>query len=265
MLWTGLGPIRRRHETWAARANARFENQAFQNQQISVQGAKGQLILFLLKEKPPDGWSSLSPLTVLTPSEPLLATVSCRTCFLVWITSDSPGTWCRLISGSYRPLAAAVTVISLRLSDCPSETWPSMRRRTIPEGRKELQNSRYSTCRLRFGTPAAPWVLSRASSMRLLDAGSLSTRAVRLQRTAKMSSPSARRSFPNGINGRVRGRPRVQTPTAPPRTSAPCAVPQWSRLRGPHGYRTSAAAESSPTFLTAAIMCRPGLRRLSIA
>jgi hypothetical protein len=34
----------------AARTNARFENQAFQNQQISVQGAKGQLILFLLKE-----------------------------------------------------------------------------------------------------------------------------------------------------------------------------------------------------------------------
>ncbi len=56
----------------AARANARFENQAFQNQQISVQGAKGQLILFLLKEKPPDGWSSLSPLTVLTPSKPRL-------------------------------------------------------------------------------------------------------------------------------------------------------------------------------------------------
>src|SRR6202035_1464657 len=50
MLWTGLGPIRRRHETRAARTNARFENQAFQNQQISVQGAKGQLILFLLKE-----------------------------------------------------------------------------------------------------------------------------------------------------------------------------------------------------------------------
>jgi hypothetical protein len=37
-------------KTRAARANARFENQAFQNQQISVQGAKGQLILFLLKE-----------------------------------------------------------------------------------------------------------------------------------------------------------------------------------------------------------------------
>jgi hypothetical protein len=72
MLLTGLGPIRRRHETRAARANARFENQAFQNQQISVQGAKGQLILFLLKEKPPDGWSSLSPLTVLTPSKPRL-------------------------------------------------------------------------------------------------------------------------------------------------------------------------------------------------
>jgi len=72
MLWTGLGPIRRRHENRAARANARFENQAFQNQQISVQGAKGQLILFLLKEKPPDGWSSLSPLTVLTPSKPRL-------------------------------------------------------------------------------------------------------------------------------------------------------------------------------------------------
>jgi hypothetical protein len=34
--------------------------------------AKGQLILFLLKEKPPDGWSSLSPLTVLTPSKPRL-------------------------------------------------------------------------------------------------------------------------------------------------------------------------------------------------
>src|SRR4029077_2518082 len=66
------GPIRRRHETRAARANARFENQAFQNQQISVQGAKGQLILFLLKEKPPDGWSSLSPLTVLTLSKPRL-------------------------------------------------------------------------------------------------------------------------------------------------------------------------------------------------
>ncbi len=27
---------------------------------------------FLLKEKPPDGWSSLSPLTVLTPSKPRL-------------------------------------------------------------------------------------------------------------------------------------------------------------------------------------------------
>ena len=64
--------MRRRHETRAARANVRFENQAFQNQQISVQGAKGQLILFLLKEKPPDGWSSLSPLTVLTPSKPPL-------------------------------------------------------------------------------------------------------------------------------------------------------------------------------------------------
>lgn len=72
MLWTGLGPIRPRHETRAVRANARFENQAFQNQQTSVQGAKGQLILFLLKEKPPDGWSSLSPLTVLTPSKPRL-------------------------------------------------------------------------------------------------------------------------------------------------------------------------------------------------
>src|SRR5882762_4047936 len=56
----------------ATRANARFENQAFQNQQISVQGAKGQLILFLLKEKPPDKCSSLSPLTVLTPSKPRL-------------------------------------------------------------------------------------------------------------------------------------------------------------------------------------------------
>src|SRR5260370_2495417 len=72
MLWTGLGPIRRRHETRAVRANARFENQAFQNQQISVRGAKGQLIVFLLKEKPPDGLSSLSPLTVLTPSKPRL-------------------------------------------------------------------------------------------------------------------------------------------------------------------------------------------------
>src|SRR6266403_4585307 len=72
MLWTGLGPIRRRHETRAARANARFENQAFHNQQIWVQGSKGQLILFLVKEKPPDGWSSLSPLTVPTPSKPRL-------------------------------------------------------------------------------------------------------------------------------------------------------------------------------------------------
>jgi Bacterial regulatory protein, Fis family len=34
--------------------------------------AKGQLILSPLKEKPPEGWSSLSPLTVLTPSKPRL-------------------------------------------------------------------------------------------------------------------------------------------------------------------------------------------------
>jgi hypothetical protein len=56
----------------AAPANARFENQAFQNQQISVQDAKDQLILILLKEKPSEGWSSLSPLAVLTPSKPRL-------------------------------------------------------------------------------------------------------------------------------------------------------------------------------------------------
>src|SRR6266849_176442 len=37
MLWTGLGPDWRSHETRAAGPNARFENQAFQNQQISVQ------------------------------------------------------------------------------------------------------------------------------------------------------------------------------------------------------------------------------------
>jgi hypothetical protein len=41
--WAGLRPIGRRHETRAASTNARFENQAFQDQQISLQSAKGQL------------------------------------------------------------------------------------------------------------------------------------------------------------------------------------------------------------------------------
>src|SRR5713226_4733827 len=46
MLWTGLGPVRRSHKTRTAGSNARFENQAVQNQQISVQSAKGQLSRF---------------------------------------------------------------------------------------------------------------------------------------------------------------------------------------------------------------------------
>src|SRR6266849_4078514 len=46
MLWTGLGPVRRSHKTRTAGSNARFENQAVQNQQISVQSAKGQLNRF---------------------------------------------------------------------------------------------------------------------------------------------------------------------------------------------------------------------------
>src|SRR2546426_12797019 len=46
MLWTGLRSLGRRHETWATGTNARFENQAFQNQQISLQSAKGQLSRF---------------------------------------------------------------------------------------------------------------------------------------------------------------------------------------------------------------------------
>jgi DNA-binding NtrC family response regulator len=36
-LWTGVRPVGRSHETRAAGTNARLENQAFQNQQISVQ------------------------------------------------------------------------------------------------------------------------------------------------------------------------------------------------------------------------------------
>jgi hypothetical protein len=39
MFWAGLGPIWGSHETRAAGANARFENQAFQNQQVSIQSA----------------------------------------------------------------------------------------------------------------------------------------------------------------------------------------------------------------------------------
>src|SRR6266852_6908957 len=46
MLWTGLGPVRRSQKTRTAGSNARFENQAVQNQQISVQSAKGQLSRF---------------------------------------------------------------------------------------------------------------------------------------------------------------------------------------------------------------------------
>jgi hypothetical protein len=67
-----IRPIKRRNETRPAGANSGFENQAFQNQQISLQSAKGQLILPQFKENSPDEWSSLSPLTVLTPSKPRL-------------------------------------------------------------------------------------------------------------------------------------------------------------------------------------------------
>src|SRR6266852_6106725 len=72
MLWADLGPVGRSHETRTARENTRFENQPFQNQHISLQSAKGQLILPQFKENSPDGGSLLSPLTVLTPSKPRL-------------------------------------------------------------------------------------------------------------------------------------------------------------------------------------------------
>jgi len=71
MLWTGLGPIRRRHELGLP---ARTLDSKIKRFKITNIGSRfqGQLILSLLKEKPPDGWSSLLPSTVLPPSKPRL-------------------------------------------------------------------------------------------------------------------------------------------------------------------------------------------------
>jgi hypothetical protein len=46
MFWTDLGPVGRSDETGAAGSNARFENHAIQNQQISVQNATRELSRF---------------------------------------------------------------------------------------------------------------------------------------------------------------------------------------------------------------------------